>query len=164
MDVIGVHHSMRYSKILILLIFFVLQPSVFAQEFEVQKSDAEWRAELPTDSYETLRHGATEAPFSGEHLKEKRKGTYVCKACEEPLFLSDTKFESGCGWPSFYKPVSGKNVLEKKDTSYNTVRTEILCSRCGGHLGHVFNDGPQPTGLRYCINSTALDFIPNWDD
>lgn len=155
---------MRPTKILLFLAFFLLALPVLAQDFEVKKTDAEWRAELPADSYETLRHGATEAPFSGEHLNEKRKGTYVCKACGESLFLSGTKFESGCGWPSFYKPVSGKNVVEKKDTTYNMVRTEILCSRCGGHLGHVFNDGPEPTGLRYCINSTALDFIPNWDD
>lgn len=130
-----------------------------AQTFPVQKSDAEWRKDLPEKAYRVLREGATETPFTGKHLEEKREGTFVCRGCGEPLFLSDTKYESRCGWPSFYAPKGQQAVLEKEDRSHDMLRTEILCAGCGGHLGHVFNDGPPPTGLRYCINSEALVFL-----
>ncbi len=152
---------MRSSTFCLLLSLLFCGSPVFAKPtYRVQKTDAEWRKILPPGAYNVLRRAGTEAPFTGEHLKEKRKGTYACRGCGEPLFLSDTKFESGCGWPSFYKPAGQKSVFEQKDTSHNMVRTEILCSGCGGHLGHVFEDGPPPTRLRYCINSDALDFRP----
>ncbi len=128
--------------------------------YRVQKSDAEWKKQLSPEAYEVLRKAGTEAPYSGEYVKEKRKGSYVCRGCGEVLFQSVTKFDSHCGWPSFYKPSSSKSVQEKVDKSHNMDRTEILCSGCGGHLGHVFEDGPPPTGLRYCINSDALEFKP----
>lgn len=128
--------------------------------YRVQKTDAEWKKILSPEAYQVLRKAGTEAPFTGEHLHEKRKGTYVCAGCGEILFQSTTKFDSHCGWPSFYRPAGQKSVQEKVDMSHNMVRTEILCSGCGGHLGHVFEDGPPPTHLRYCINSDALVFKP----
>lgn len=155
------HLSVKKSTLCLLLYVFCFGLPGFAKPtYRVQKTDEQWRKTLPPDAYNVLRKAGTEAPFTGEHLKEKRKGTYVCRGCGESLFLSNTKFESGCGWPSFYKPAGQKSVLERKDTSHNMVRTEILCSGCGGHLGHVFEDGPPPTHLRYCINSDALDFRP----
>ncbi len=126
--------------------------------FEIQKSEAEWKKELTPLQYKILREKGTEPSFTGKLLNEKRKGTFLCAGCENPLFKSDTKFESGTGWPSFWKPISQKNVLEVADNSYGMVRTEVVCGRCGGHLGHVFDDGPKPTGLRYCLNSAALIF------
>lgn len=128
--------------------------------YPVQKTDAEWKKQLSPEAYEVLRKAGTEAPYSGEYVKEKRKGSYSCAGCGEVLFGSVTKFDSHCGWPSFYKPASSKAVQEKSDKSHGMERTEILCSGCGGHLGHVFNDGPPPTNLRYCINSDALVFKP----
>lgn len=128
--------------------------------YRVQKSEAEWKKQLSPEAYEVLRKAGTEAPYSGEYVDEKRKGSYSCRGCGEVLFQSVTKFDSHCGWPSFYKPSTSKSVQEKVDKSHSMVRTEILCSGCGGHLGHVFNDGPPPTGLRYCINSDALKFQP----
>lgn len=152
---------MKLQALTLLLCLIALGlPSVAKPTYRVQKTDAQWRKELPADAYNVLRKSGTEAPFTGEHLNEKRKGTYICRGCKEPLFLSTTKFESGCGWPSFYKPAGQKAVVERTDTSHNMVRREILCSGCGGHLGHVFEDGPAPTHLRYCINSDALDFRP----
>lgn len=126
----------------------------------VAHDEATWRTKLDPDRYKVLREGATERAFTGELLAETRDGWYVCHACGLPLFKSDAKFESHCGWPSFHTPSAYENVKLKRDLSNGMVRTEIQCARCGGHLGHVFDDGPQPTGLRYCVNSLSLDFKP----
>jgi peptide-methionine (R)-S-oxide reductase len=120
--------------------------------------DRQWRRKLTDEQYRVLRRKGTERPFSGKYNKHFEKGVYVCAGCGNELFGSDAKFDSHCGWPSFSEPAEKDNVSESIDRTYNMVRTEITCSRCGGHLGHVFNDGPRPTGLRYCINSAALDF------
>jgi peptide-methionine (R)-S-oxide reductase len=129
-------------------------------ENKVIKTDKEWKEILNEKQYYILREAGTEAPFTGEFYQHKEKGTYHCAACGNKLFISDTKFASGCGWPSFYKAFDEGSVVEKLDTSHGMVRTEIRCAKCDGHLGHVFNDGPEPTGLRYCINSAALSFNP----
>lgn len=123
---------------------------------KIEKSDEEWRRSLTPEQYQVMRQKGTERPFTGEYEKTKEKGTYVCAACGNPLFSSETKYESGSGWPSFYQPLSGESVATETDRSHLMERTEVLCSRCGGHLGHVFDDGPQPTGERYCMNSVAL--------
>lgn len=123
------------------------------------KSDAEWKKELSPEAYSVLRHAATERAFTGEYWNNHERGIYKCRACGFPLFDSETKFESGTGWPSFYKPINSYCVEEKKDETLGMARTEILCARCGGHLGHVFDDGPRPTGLRYCMNSISLSFV-----
>lgn len=124
-----------------------------------KKSDEYWKKKLTKDQYYVLREKGTEAPFTGKYLDNKEKGIYYCAGCGAPLFDSGTKFKSGTGWPSFYTAIEKDNIKEIKDTSYGMIRTEVLCSKCGGHLGHVFNDGPRPTGMRYCINSISLDFI-----
>jgi len=129
------------------------------KKFEVQKSEEEWKKSLTDEQYHVLREKGTERPFSGELYYLDADGIYKCAACKNPLFRSDTKFDAGCGWPSFYEPVSDTSIIEQRDLSHGMVRTEVLCAKCGSHLGHVFEDAPdQPTGLRYCINSISLDF------
>jgi peptide-methionine (R)-S-oxide reductase len=123
---------------------------------EIPKTDEEWRAELTDEQYRVLRQKSTEAPFSGEYDHTFEPGTYHCAGCGAVLFESDTKYDSGCGWPAFYAPAGEDAVDQETDTSFGMVRTEVLCARCGGHLGHLFPDGPHPTGVRYCINSAAL--------
>ena len=123
---------------------------------KIEKTDAQWQAELDPEAYNVLRQKGTERPFSGEYDHVFEPGTYRCAGCGAELFESDAKYDSGCGWPAFYAPASGEAVDEETDASYGMVRTEVMCAACGGHLGHVFEDGPPPTGLRYCINSAAL--------
>lgn len=126
--------------------------------FEVNKTEEEWKQVLTPEEFKILRKKGTEPAFTGDYHDSKKKGLYVCAACENELYHSDEKYDSGTGWPSFWAPVSEKKIVTKPDNSLFMRRTEVLCARCGGHLGHVFDDGPQPTGLRHCINSIALDF------
>jgi peptide-methionine (R)-S-oxide reductase len=130
-----------------------------SMHFSVNHTDAQWRSLLGEQRFEVLREAATEPPFSSPLLKEHRNGTFVCAGCALPLFSSATKFESGTGWPSFWRPLPHA-VVTRPDRTLMMVRTEVLCARCGGHLGHVFDDGPKPTGLRYCMNGLALSFKP----
>lgn len=127
---------------------------------DIPTTDEGWRARLDPEQFQVLRRGATEPPFSGGYVDEKRSGMYRCAGCGEELFSSDTKYESGSGWPSFWDAVDPAKVETREDRSHGMVRTEIVCARCGGHLGHVFDDGPQPTGLRYCVNSVSLELDP----
>jgi peptide-methionine (R)-S-oxide reductase len=125
---------------------------------KVVKTEDEWKKVLSPEQYEVLREKGTEMPYSGKYYLHKEKGVYVCAACWAELFRSDTKFDAGCGWPSFSDVIDSSKVVYTKDKSHGMIRTEITCARCGGHLGHVFDDGPAPTGQRYCINSVSIDF------
>ncbi|MED5381986.1 MAG: peptide-methionine (R)-S-oxide reductase MsrB [Verrucomicrobiota bacterium] len=130
-----------------------------ATEEKIVKTDAEWRAKLTPEEYRILRRKGTERAFTGKFDHHFKDGTYTCKGCGTPLFLSATKYNSGCGWPAFFKSIDN-TIDETRDNSLGMVRIEITCKKCGGHLGHIFDDGPNPTGLRYCVNSASMDFIP----
>ena len=127
---------------------------------KINKTEAEWRQQLTPEQYHILREKGTERAFTGEYTNTKTPGTYLCAACGQELFASDSKFDSHCGWPSYYEPLKEGAIDEHEDRSYGMSRTEVTCSRCGGHLGHVFPDGPHPTGLRYCINSASIKLDP----
>lgn len=129
------------------------------KNFPVTKTDAEWRKQLSDEQYQVTRKQGTEAPFNNAYNNNHETGVYNCIGCGQALFTSDTKFESGTGWPSFYRPINKKAVEENRDRSFGMVRREVHCSNCGSHLGHVFEDGPKPTGLRYCMNSASLQFV-----
>lgn len=128
---------------------------------DMPQTDSEWRIKLNPQQYKVLRQSGTEIPFTGEYVNEKRGGTYMCAGCGEELFSSDAKYDSSSGWPSFYDALNKEKIVEIDDSSHGMVRTEVQCANCGGHLGHLFDDGPEPTGLRYCINSAALDLDPS---
>ena len=155
------------KNILVLLIVLLGFNSCNSQEkktakesFAVTKTDEQWKKELSEDQYEVLRKKETEAPFSGEYYNHFEKGYYTCMACKKPIFTSDAKFNSDCGWPSFDQAIKG-SVIYKTDTSFGMDRTEVMCANCGGHLGHIFDDGPKKTtGKRFCTNSVSIEFIP----
>ena len=147
---------------------FIIAPAIIVVAACVQKEDAmtdkgmktdqEWKAQLSAEQYRVTRQKGTERPYTGKYWNHKELGIYSCICCGTDLFLSDTKFDSGCGWPSYFKPVDDRVITEQRDSSGGRERTEVLCSKCGAHLGHVFPDGPPPTGLRYCINSASILF------
>ena len=158
----------KVFHVLVLLILSALLGSCQAQHkqdspksmiFEVEMSEADWLEKLGEKTYHVLREKGTERPFANKYWAHKGKGIYCCAGCEQPLFDSKTKYRSGTGWPSFYEAIHEKAVIVEVDNSHGMVRKELLCSRCGGHLGHLFSDGPKPTGLRYCINSLSLEFV-----
>ncbi len=141
----------------------VATPEQKAPSYAVTKSEAEWKAELTDLEYKVLRKAGTERSFTGDLWDHKADGIYTCRGCRLPLFDSKTKFKSGTGWPSYYQPLNDTCIAEDTDYHLGYARTEVHCSRCGGHMGHVFKDGPQPTGLRYCVNSVSLDFVERKD-
>lgn len=151
-----------YSCMLLIIFASCTQAQPAQQKkFPVTKTDAEWKKQLNEEQYYVARNQGTESPFHNEYWNNHEKGVYNCIACGQPLFSSDTKFESGTGWPSFYQPLNKKSVEVSSDETFGMVRDEVHCSRCGSHLGHVFNDGPKPTGLRYCMNSAAMQLVKN---
>jgi peptide-methionine (R)-S-oxide reductase len=131
---------------------------------KIKKTEAEWKSKLDQNQYYVTRQKGTEPPFTGEYENTEKEGTYVCVCCGQPLFASDAKFHSGSGWPSYYQPIAAENVELQRDSSHGMARTEALCSRCDAHLGHVFEDGPDPTGLRFCINSASLKLVEKKKD
>jgi peptide-methionine (R)-S-oxide reductase len=156
------------KQVILLSILLFASPSCDAQNsnemrneqnsFEIVKSEQEWQTQLSAEEYYVLRQKGTERPFTGEYNMHFEEGTYNCRGCHAPLFTSDSKFDGHCGWPSFDAGIESGAILEKLDKSHGMIRTEILCAKCGGHLGHVFNDGPTDTGLRYCVNSLSISF------
>ncbi len=152
---------MKNKLIPLFLLLFPAFSALFAEESaNVKLTEAEWKEKLTPEQYKVLRKEGTERAFSSELNDEKRKGTFVCAGCGEALFASATKYKSGTGWPSFYQPIRPEAVGTKSDRSFLSVRTEVHCANCEGHLGHVFDDGPEPTGLRYCMNGVAMKFVP----